>query len=60
MDQRARLLQGTNRLNDASRRLEESHRLALETEQIGTDTLGTLRNQRQQILHAHSTVSFMV
>lgn len=43
MDQRERLLQNTNRLNNTSRRLEESHRVALETEQIGTSTLETLR-----------------
>ncbi|KAK9759518.1 t-SNARE VTI1, partial [Basidiobolus ranarum] len=31
MDQRARLLSGTDRLQDSSRKLQDSHRLALET-----------------------------
>jgi vesicle transport through interaction with t-SNAREs protein 1 len=57
-DQRSRLLVGTNKLNDASRRLEDSHRIALETEEIGASTLETLRNQRQQILRATDTVNF--
>lgn len=55
-DQRSRILAGTSRLNDASRRLEESHRVALETEQIGVSTLETLRNQRQQIMNAGDTL----
>jgi hypothetical protein len=38
-DQRQRLLAGTNRLGDASKRLADSHRIALETEQVGADTL---------------------
>jgi vesicle transport through interaction with t-SNAREs protein 1 len=57
MDQRARLLAGTNRLNDASKRLADSHRVALETEQIGVSTLETLRMQRDQINRANTTVS---
>ena len=35
-----------------SNRLEEAHRMALETEQIGISTLGDLNRQRQQIEHA--------
>ena len=31
MDQRARLLTGTELLSDSSRRLQDSHRIALET-----------------------------
>lgn len=55
-DQRARLLAGTSRLNDASKRLKDSHRIALETEEIGAQTLMTLRNQREQLTHAGETV----
>jgi len=47
--QRARLLNGTDKLSDSSRRLEESHRIALETEDLGADILGNLRGQREQI-----------
>ena len=47
--QRNRLLSGTDKLQDSSRRLEESHRLALETEDVGAGILGNLRGQREQI-----------
>jgi vesicle transport through interaction with t-SNAREs protein 1 len=36
-------------LQDSTRRLEESHRLALETEDVGAGILGSLRGQREQI-----------
>ncbi|KAG5458940.1 MAG: hypothetical protein BJ554DRAFT_747, partial [Olpidium bornovanus] len=39
MDQRTRLMAGTDRLQATSRRLEESHRLALETEEVGRGIL---------------------
>ncbi|CAG8779385.1 4751_t:CDS:2 [Cetraspora pellucida] len=39
LDQRARLLNGTERLADSSRRLQESHRIALETETIGANLM---------------------
>ena len=48
-NQRSRLLQGTDRLENASRRLEDAHRMALETENIGIGTLGDLHRQRNQI-----------
>jgi vesicle transport through interaction with t-SNAREs protein 1 len=56
-DQRSRLLMGTQKLNDASRRLEESTKVALETEQIGISTLETLRTQREQMNRANNRVS---
>lgn len=56
MDQRSRLLHGTHKLNDASKRLADSHRIALETESVGQQTLETLRTQREQIVHANDTL----
>ncbi|KAJ1334270.1 hypothetical protein BSLG_008105 [Batrachochytrium salamandrivorans] len=50
MDQRGRLLQGTERLQNSSRRLEDARRIALETEQIGINTLSDLSSQREQII----------
>lgn len=47
--QRSRLLQGTDRLENASRRLDDAHRMALQTEEIGISTLGDLHRQGQQI-----------
>lgn len=47
--QRARMLNTTDKLQDSTRRLEESHRLALETEDLGAGILGNLRGQREQI-----------
>ncbi|KAN0062392.1 t-SNARE VTI1 [Thecaphora frezii] len=55
-EQRERLLQGTATLEDGTRRLEESHRLALETEDLGADILRDLRGQREQIEHSRDTL----
>ncbi|KAJ3282544.1 hypothetical protein HK104_010838 [Borealophlyctis nickersoniae] len=57
MDQRARLLQGTERLQDGSRRLDEARRIALETEAIGINTLSDLNRQREQIYRTRDTLS---
>jgi vesicle transport through interaction with t-SNAREs protein 1 len=54
--QRQRLLQGTATLDDGSRRLENSHRLALETEDLGADILRDLRGQREQIENSRDTL----
>ncbi|KDN35856.1 V-snare-domain-containing protein [Tilletiaria anomala UBC 951] len=54
--QRQRLLQGTARLEDGSRRLDESNRIALETETLGADILRDLRSQREQIENARDTL----
>lgn len=47
--QRALLLQGTESLNTASQSIERSHRIAVETEQIGTDIIEELGEQREQL-----------
>lgn len=54
---RTRLLAGTALLEDGSRRLQDSHRVALETEEQGADILRSLRGQREQIQNARDTVS---
>ena len=54
--QRQRLLQGTDKLQDGTRRLEESYRLALETEDIGAGILTNLRGQREQIENTRDTL----
>jgi len=46
---RARLLSGTALLEDGSRRLADSQRIALETEDQGAEILMSLRRQREQI-----------
>lgn len=51
--QRARLLQSTQTLDSSSQRLENSHRLALENEQIGQEVLGSLVGQRMQLQNAN-------
>lgn len=56
-DQRDRLLGGTQRLQDSSRRLEEANRMALDTETLGIGILGDLRAQREQIQHTRSTLN---
>lgn len=47
--QRALLLQGSESLNNASQSIERSQRLAAETEQIGTDIIEELGEQREQL-----------
>ena len=54
---RTRLLAGTQLLEDGSRRLMDSQRIALETEEQGADILRSLRGQREQIVNARDTVS---
>ncbi|KAH9475692.1 Vesicle transport v-SNARE protein vti1 [Psilocybe cubensis] len=47
--ERARLLQGTETLDEGSRRIKSSTGVALETEAYGADILRSLRGQREQI-----------
>ncbi|ORZ31995.1 hypothetical protein BCR44DRAFT_1371611, partial [Catenaria anguillulae PL171] len=55
-DQRTRLLQGTERLQQTGERLTNAQRTALEAEQTGVDTLQELRRQREQLERARSTL----
>ncbi|KAI8072430.1 snare region anchored in the vesicle membrane C-terminus-domain-containing protein [Gongronella butleri] len=55
-DQRQRLLSGTERLGESSRRLEQSHRMALETEGVGASILSTLKGQRETMTRARDTL----
>jgi len=50
LDQRSTLLSGNERLGQTSDRLQNAHRIAVQNEQIGTQVLGELHGQRQQIL----------
>ncbi|KAF7185237.1 Vesicle transport v-SNARE protein vti1 [Pseudocercospora fuligena] len=54
--QRQQLLSGTDRLERSSGRLRESQRIALETEDIGRNTLADLSRQRETIEHTRSTL----
>jgi vesicle transport through interaction with t-SNAREs protein 1 len=49
---RTRLLAGTQSLADSTKRLQDSQRVALETEELGGDILRSLRVQREQIDHS--------
>ncbi|KAG6828520.1 hypothetical protein H0H92_007738 [Tricholoma furcatifolium] len=53
---RARLLSGTQILEDGSRRLRDTQRIALEAEDQGADILRTLRGQRETIETARDTL----
>lgn len=54
--QRQQLLSGTDRLERSSGRLRESQRIALETEDIGRNTLADLSRQRETIEHTRGTL----
>ena len=56
-DDRARLLRGTARLEDGSRRLVDAQRIAEETTEQGNEILRDLRRQREQIENSRDTVS---
>ncbi|KAG9317579.1 vesicle transport v-SNARE protein N-terminus-domain-containing protein [Chiua virens] len=53
---RTRLLTGTATLEDGTRRLQDSQRIALETEDQGAEILVNLRAQREQIENARDTL----
>ena len=55
-----RLLAGTETLDDGSRRLMDSQRIALETEEQGADILRNLRVQREQIENSRNMVRLRV
>ncbi|KAK0903530.1 t-SNARE VTI1 [Friedmanniomyces endolithicus] len=56
LEQRQQLLSRTNRLERSSGRLRESQRVALETEDIGRNTLADLGRQRETIEHTRGTL----
>jgi vesicle transport through interaction with t-SNAREs protein 1 len=56
LEQRQQLLSGTDRLERSSKRLQDSHRMALETEDIGRGTLQDLGRQRETITHTRDTL----
>ena len=56
LEQRQQLLGGTDRLERSSGRLRESQRIALETEDIGRNTLADLGRQRETIEHTRGTL----
>ncbi|KAM7268428.1 hypothetical protein ACFE04_010594 [Oxalis oulophora] len=55
-NQRGRLLMTTERLNQSTDRLKDTRRTTLETEELGVSILQDLHQQRQSLLHAHSTL----
>ncbi|OBS59827.1 hypothetical protein A6R68_09053 [Neotoma lepida] len=55
--QRALLLQGTESLNRATQSIERSHRIATETDQIGTEIIEELGEQRDQLERTKNRVS---
>jgi hypothetical protein len=55
---RTRLLASTSILEEGSKRLHDSQRIALDTESQGNDILLNLRTQREQIENSRSTVRF--
>ncbi|ORY88791.1 vesicle transport v-snare protein vti1 [Leucosporidium creatinivorum] len=54
--QRSQLLSATDKLTDGQRRLEESHRVALETEDLGAGILRDLRDQRDTLEHTRDSL----
>lgn len=55
-DQRARLLRIEGKMAEGTAKLQQAHRVVLETESIGANILGDLRSQRETIQHAAGTL----
>ncbi|CAL4974464.1 unnamed protein product [Urochloa decumbens] len=53
---RGRLMMTTERLNQSTDRIKESRRTMLETEELGVSILQDLHQQRQSLLHTHTTL----
>ena len=56
-EQRQRLLDNSERVERTGRQLSAGYRIALETEEIGTEVLRDLHSQRETIHRARSRVS---
>ncbi|MFH4975464.1 hypothetical protein AB6A40_002173 [Gnathostoma spinigerum] len=52
VDQQDQLIENTERLERTSRRLQDTYRMVVETEQIGADVLGDLSSQRETMTRA--------
>ena len=55
-DQRARLLRMGDRMQEGTGKLQQAHRVMIETEAIGESILGDLRSQRETMMHASGTL----
>lgn len=55
--QRARLLNGTERLSKTSDRLDDGYRIAQETEEIGLEVMDNLHRDRETIQRMRGRVS---
>ncbi|XP_006644264.1 vesicle transport v-SNARE 13-like [Oryza brachyantha] len=55
-DQKSRLLRTTEKQNQTTDRIRDSHRTMLETEDLGVSLLQDLHQQRQRLIHAHDTL----
>eukprot|EP00127_Corallochytrium_limacisporum_P006848 Clim_evm63s236 gene=Clim_evmTU63s236 len=55
-EQRARLLDNTERVQQMGTRLDDAYRVAIETEQVGQDTLNDLYSQRETLHRARNTL----
>lgn len=54
--ERQDLLLDVDRMDSTNARLENSHRVALDTEDVGAEILRNLRQQREQIENTHNTL----
>lgn len=59
-DQRKRLLDASERIERSGRTLQNGYRMALETEEIGSQVLKELHDQRETIQRSRGRVSFTV
>jgi len=56
LDQRSKLLVGVERLENSSARIQNAHKIALETEEIAEATLTELEEQKETLLRARDNL----
>lgn len=59
-DQRKRLLDASERIERSGRTLQNGYRMALETEEIGSEVLKELHEQRETIQRSRGKVSYTI
>jgi len=59
IDQRRRLVDNTQKIDDGTSRLHNAHRIAIETEDIGTGALTALHGQKDQLVRTRDNLGLI-
>jgi len=59
VDQRRKLIENTGRVDESTQRLMNAHRIAIETEDIGTSVVNELSSQKQTLLRTRDNLNLI-